>query len=205
MYQSKEIDPRRAKAAEFNQRPEYLLLAIVYNNPEQVSQNLQSYAGVSYAQTAEQIMDWFEQYGGQLDEKTLYDILNVPFNPDVDNITADYQDVLEYAINQGGGNGEELAEYTWAGIFPDAIKKMYDKYFAGQQSTGTIGEDLDLANSQKQMQGESQQQKADKARKRWKIALMVLNGIVVLSFLAFMVFAIMSMAKKTKIPTPSAG
>ncbi len=197
----REVDPRRAKAAEFNQRPEVLLLAIVYNNPEQVSENLQSYAGVSYAQTAEQLMDWFEEYGGELDQQTLYDILDVPFNPDANNVTADYDDVLQFAVEQKYGNDAELEEYTWAKIFPDAIKTLYDKYFSGQHATGAIGEDIDEGNSEKEMQVQNQGKNADLARKRWKIALIVLNGIVVLSFLAFVIFAIISLSKTAKSAT----
>lgn len=198
MNQIREVDPRRAKVAEFNQRPENLLLAIVYNNPEQVSENLESYAGVSYAQTAEQIMDWFERYGGDLNVQTLYDILDVPFNPEVDNITADYEDVLQSAVEEKFGAGADLYDYTWAEIFPDAIKKIYDKYFSEQQATGTIGEDIDEGNAIKQEQTDKVGTNVDSAHKRWRIALMVLNGIVVVSFLAFIVFAIISLSKTAK-------
>lgn len=186
------------KVAEFNEKPENLLLAIVYNNPELVSQNIQTVAGVSYEMTSEQIMDWFEQYGGELDEDALYSILDVPFNPDADNITADYWQVIEYQAMQLYGSGNSEGSKTWADLFPDAIQRLYDKYFAGQQATGEIGSDIDRNNSESQQQRQNQQRKTDRNRRIWKQISMVLNIAVLLSFLVFLVVVILSLSKNSK-------
>lgn len=186
------------QAAEFVQKPENLLLAIVYNNPEAVSDNLQSMMGVSYAQDAEQIMDWFEQYGVEMDIDTLYDVLNVPFNPDAQNVTADYWQVLQYQAAAEYGDTVNDPLRPWAETFPLAVENLYNKYFDGQQSTHSIGSDIDQTVREKFSQKESTMRRNNRRRKHWKTAVMILNIIVALSFLAFIIAGIVMLSKSGK-------
>jgi|GEM_PF-3844778 len=183
------------KVSEFTRKPENLLLAIVYNNPDYVSQNVQDYAGVSYAMTDEQIMDWFEQYGGELDAEALYNILNVPFNPDAENVTADYWDVIDYQSRQLFGDQNNDQYYTWAELFPEGIQNLYDKYFAGQQATGTIGADIDQDNADKQSERQRLTQKIERTRKGWQLAAVIFRAVVLLSFLVLLIVGIIAVSK----------
>ncbi|KYP13041.1 hypothetical protein [Flavihumibacter sp. CACIAM 22H1] len=186
------------QAAEFVQKPENLLLAIVYNNPEAVSDNLQSIMGVSYAQDAEQIMNWFEEYGAEMDVDTLYDVLNVPFNPDAQNVTADYWQVLQYQAAAEYGDTVNDPLRPWAETFPLAIENLYNKYFEGQQATRNIGSDIDQTIEEKTAEKENATRRNNRRRRHWKTAAMILNIIVALSFLAFIIAGIVMLSKTEK-------
>ena len=109
-----------------------LLPAIVYNNPQDVNENLQSQGLVNYLMEPDELLEWFENQGNEMDMDSFYNTLDVPFDPNAQNITSNLESVIMYQmqLDQGANDSGDNIYGTWGEAFGDGIKKMYDKYFS---------------------------------------------------------------------------
>ena len=58
-----------------------LLPAIIYNNPQDVNENLKSQGLVNYLMEPDELLQWFEDQGNEMDQDSFFNTLDVPFYP----------------------------------------------------------------------------------------------------------------------------
>lgn len=109
-----------------------LLPAIIYNNPQDVNENLKSQGLVNYLMEPDELLQWFEDNGNEMDFNSFFDTLDVPFEPNAQNITSQLEPVVMYKmqLDQGANDSGDNLYGTWGDAFGDGIKRMYEKYFS---------------------------------------------------------------------------
>jgi len=106
-------------AAELSKNPLLLLSVALQNNPEAVSANAQSLGLGGGAMDWEQLWTLFVQNASSLSANTVSAMINVPFNPDAPNATAQYGEVIaaqQYKAILESGN--YLPGNTWSDLWP---------------------------------------------------------------------------------------
>ena len=113
-----------------------LLTAIVNNNPNLVSANLET-VGQKDQGTPAEIEAVIKEMvkSGALNEETFFQILNVPNNT---NGNPDFTEVLATTLNLWDGSGNQFQTLYWGQTFPDGIKNLYRNLGGGSNINGGI-------------------------------------------------------------------
>lgn len=113
-----------------------LLTAIVNNNPNLVSANLET-VGQKDQGTPAEIEAVIKEMvkSGALNEETFFQILNVPNNT---NGNPDFTEVLATALNLWDGSGNQFQTLYWGQTFPDGIKNLYRNLGGGSNINGVV-------------------------------------------------------------------
>ena len=181
-------------AGDFSKRPELLLIAVIYNNPDEVSENLRAEGLLDSIYPADPLMGWFEKYGYQLNRKTFIKILSVPFNPNSGNTTDDYDEVIKAQLQISEGlNSIEIEEtdLSW-GAFSNELGNLYDTVFSSETAPAPAGEMVKRAVDE-QAQSLATAEKKEK-NKNWIVAGF---GICMIIILVLLIVLISQTAKKT--------
>lgn len=113
-----------------------LLTAIVNNNPNLVSANLET-VGQKDQGTPAEIEAVIKEMvkSGALNEETFFQILNVPNNT---NGNPDFTEVLATSLNLWDGSGNQFQTLYWGQTFPDGIKNLYRNLGGGSNIKGIV-------------------------------------------------------------------
>ena len=118
----------------FNAGDMSLISAIIYDNPDQINENLRS-VGLPIGANETDIFNILKQEGPNLTEAQFCEILNVPFigGP----YTSSLYPVLLTEANVYNPGTNQTDSIRW-GIFKGGVKKAYQRFFANRQTIGNV-------------------------------------------------------------------
>lgn len=191
-----------AIAASFSSDPWFFLWTVLSNNPDYVSERMMAWGLISSPYASEDLLDYFSLTGWQMADSELKDCLNVPWNPDADNNTANLEPVLAY--QQQVIFGDNSPKYPYAGfaeLFPQAVDNLYD--YMQKASDGTADSLSDkMTDASEKVQKDvaaiknaAAKQKADAPKKR-RMWLFIGTGVSLLILIGLTIWALSSGKKK---------
>jgi len=113
----------------FNSGDISLISAIIYDNPDQVNENLRS-VGLPVGGNETEIFNILKQEGPNLTEAQFCEILNVPFI--AGPYTQSLYPVLLSEANVYNPGTNQTESIRW-GVFKNGCKKAYQRYFKSRQ------------------------------------------------------------------------
>lgn len=118
----------------FNAGDMSLISAIIYDNPDQINENLRS-VGLPVGANETDIFNILKQEGPNLTEAQFCEILNVPFigGP----FTSSLYPVLLTEANVYNPGTNQTESIRW-GIFKGGVKKAYQRFFANRQTIENV-------------------------------------------------------------------